>query len=479
MTARLTLAATSLFALGIASANAQDTDFADQCVDLFAFVEDSASLNLDDEPEIVAIIERNDARACQLRLNRLERSATADDAPAMRLRRAQERRADRDGDAEREDGLLDDAERGVRAVRSEAQPITTERSVTEQVQVQETVTVRGDVDVVAPLPNVSVRPEPAQVQVRGEQPRVTVRQTEHSIVVRERPATITIGMPTITIEQEAPEIVITMPDPSVDVAMAEPTVEVRQAAPRVTVAVPEPRVDLNLTAGVGEGGEPVRTRIRRERGEAAPQQGLRQVDSADANVFVGEVEPNVQVTGLDGEADITFESQEPTVRYEGAEPEVRVTGEPEIRFERSGEPRIRFEQAASGQDRQRLAARRDRGDRPQRAVAATGASSGAATGAVITVGKLVGQEVLGANGEEIGSIERVIRMDGRTYAVVEHGGFLGLGDTDIPLPLTELRMDGDRLIATTMTEERAEQMQANDIERGEALPRGEAVRLGR
>ena len=474
------LTASVLATAAITPAAAQDSDFADECVDLFAYVEDTPSLNLDDAPEIVAIIERNDARACNQRLALLRREGqtTTQTGGTSAQERLQQRSRTRVAPVV---GQEQDRET---VQQTEREAVTTERTVTEEVQVQETVTVRGDVDVVAPLPNVSVQQEPAQVAIQSEPPRVTVRQSQHSIVVREQPARITVGMPTITIEQDAPEIIITMPDPDIDVAMAEPQVEVRQAPPRVTVAVPEPRVDLNLTAGVGEGGEPVRTRIRRERGTATPQQGLTQVDSADANVFVGEAEPNVELSGFDTQPEVSFEGDRPQVTFENAEPNVQVEGEPEVRFERRGEPTIRFEQAGGGEERQqRFAGRADRNERaeadtPERPVAAASPAIPAAT-TTMTVGKLVGQDVYGANGEEIGSIDRVVRMDGRTYAIVEHGGFLGLGDTDIPLELTELTMNGDRLTATNLTEERAEAMQANDIERGENVRRGEAVRLGR
>ena len=465
----------SALALGLAPAAAQDTDYADECVDLFAFVEDTPSLNLDDEPEIVSIIERNDARACQLRLTRLQRSAQDVDTreraqPMQRIEREEaDRLLQRDDDQDRE--------------RIQREVMTTEATEVEQVEVEQTVTVRGNVDVVAPLPNVSVRPSPADVDIQHEAPRVTVRQQQPEIVVREQAATITVGMPTITIEQDAPEIIVTMPDPDVNVEMGEPQVEVRQAPPRVTVAVPEPRVDLDLSAGVGDTAEPVRTRVRRERGEVTAPMGLRQADSADANVFVGEAEPNVQVQGLDSRPQVSVESAEPSVRFENAEPNVRVQGEPEVRFERRGEPRVRFERAGAETRQQRFAGvdrddRDDRMDREERRERRTATSRTSGSEAIITVGRLVGQTVRGADGETIGEIDRVIRLDGRTYAVVEHGGFLGLGDTDIPIPLTELRRTGDRLTATNMTEERAEQMQANDIERGQDVPRAEAVRLG-
>ena len=447
----------SLFALGAAQAAAQDqdADYAPECLDLFAFLDASPDYVPEDEPELLALIERNDALACRLRLARLQR---VDASRATSPPRPE-------------------------ASASEAQDVTREtatatRTVQERVQVEEVVTVQGDVDVAVGVPNVRVLPEPAQVQVRGEAPRVTVRHGGPEIVIREKPATITVGMPTITIEQDAPEIVVTMPEPGVDVAMSEPTVEVRQSAPRITVTVPEPRVDLDLRAVAGEAsGEGVRTRVSRDRAAAREEQGMRLVqrgaDGSEANVYVGEAEPQVRLTGLDADPAIEIESGEPDVRFERAEPDVRVEGEPEVRFERRGEPTVRVVrpgERAGGDTPQRLAAT-ERADRDAQPAARPG-------GSALTVRELRGREVVGTNGDEIGTIDRVVRVDGTVYAIVEHGGFLGLGDTDIPVPLSRLRSDGDALIATSLTKDAAEDMQANDVTRGEALRANETVRLG-
>ena len=100
-------------------------------------------------------------------------------------------------------------------------------------------------------------------------------------------------------------------------------------------------------------------------------------------------------------------------------------------------------------------------------------------GSAFAVSDMTGRTVYGANGEEIGSVERVMRLGRQTYVVVEHGGFLGLGDTDIPVPVGELRVRDGELVATNLTAERAEEMQANDIERGEDLADDDQVRVRR
>jgi sporulation protein YlmC with PRC-barrel domain len=52
--------------------------------------------------------------------------------------------------------------------------------------------------------------------------------------------------------------------------------------------------------------------------------------------------------------------------------------------------------------------------------------------------KVQGTAVYGADGEELGAIERVMieKVSGRvSYAVLSFGGFLGIGDDHYPLPL--------------------------------------------
>jgi hypothetical protein len=64
------------------------------------------------------------------------------------------------------------------------------------------------------------------------------------------------------------------------------------------------------------------------------------------------------------------------------------------------------------------------------------------TGNLIGSDKVEGTTVYGADGNKIGSIERVMigKMDGKvSYAVLSFGGFLGIGDDHYPLPWQSLK----------------------------------------
>lgn len=66
------------------------------------------------------------------------------------------------------------------------------------------------------------------------------------------------------------------------------------------------------------------------------------------------------------------------------------------------------------------------------------------TGSLIGSDKVEGTAVYGADGEKIGTIERVMidKVSGRvSYAVLGFGGFLGIGNDHYPLPWQSLKYD--------------------------------------
>ncbi len=89
-------------------------------------------------------------------------------------------------------------------------------------------------------------------------------------------------------------------------------------------------------------------------------------------------------------------------------------------------------------------------------------SAGASSWGQHTGGDMVGQTVYGANGEEIGEVSDVVaREGGSAEALVGVGGFLGIGERDVAIPLNRLQMQGDRL-TTSMTKDELTNMQPYD-----------------
>ena len=74
-----------------------------------------------------------------------------------------------------------------------------------------------------------------------------------------------------------------------------------------------------------------------------------------------------------------------------------------------------------------------------------------------TVDDIEEMSVVGTDGEEIGEIEEVLASaDGSQIAIAtEVGGFLGVGEKDVLVPLGDARIVGDRIVLD-MTKEQIE-----------------------
>ncbi|KON81541.1 PRC-barrel domain-containing protein [Azoarcus sp. PA01] len=65
----------------------------------------------------------------------------------------------------------------------------------------------------------------------------------------------------------------------------------------------------------------------------------------------------------------------------------------------------------------------------------------------MTPSQLRGTEVVDASGEQIGSVKTVVRSrhDENIHAVISAGGFLGVGDREITVPLNRMRYEDGKL----------------------------------
>jgi sporulation protein YlmC with PRC-barrel domain len=73
--------------------------------------------------------------------------------------------------------------------------------------------------------------------------------------------------------------------------------------------------------------------------------------------------------------------------------------------------------------------------------------------------KIIGKDVYGANGDDVGDLENLlISADGRVRAaIVEFGGFLGIGTNKVAVPWDQLQITGDRVV-TNLTKEQVRSM---------------------
>jgi hypothetical protein len=90
----------------------------------------------------------------------------------------------------------------------------------------------------------------------------------------------------------------------------------------------------------------------------------------------------------------------------------------------------------------------------------------------VSVGEVLGAPVVNETGDEVGEIEDVVMKDNAYFAVVSVGGFLGLGDKNVAIPLDELKLGEDEAyLMSAQTEEQLEQMPAYEATQYEPAPR--------
>ncbi len=243
--------------------------------------------------------------------------------------------------------------------------------------------------------------------------------------------------PTVSVGQPAPEILVQQPPPTIRVELPQPRITVRMAKPDVNVAMAQPQVQVQ---------------------QPKPRVQLAQPQGAPA-VQVQREQPQVQIQRAQEQAQVQVQQGQPVVKYER-------TGEPKVIYKQApGQPVVRIERAAQEPDAQaqtgsstpggRTAPRHDRAGASARRAAADGrrmrtpAAANAANAPTrpMAVRELDNLDVYNARGDKLGEVGRVV-LDPRTnreYVVVEHGGFLGIGEDRVAFPIERFWMRGDNL----------------------------------
>jgi hypothetical protein len=131
-----------------------------------------------------------------------------------------------------------------------------------------------------------------------------------------------------------------------------------------------------------------------------------------------------------------------------------------------GQPQVRVETMAEGQQgrtdstRQATAPQQQAARPADRGPQTTGAVPGAQA---LTVSQINRLNFYNAQGNELGDVERVVEgPDGKQYLVIGAGGFLGIGEKHVPIPLERVAVRGDRLVTQGLTEDQIRAMQTVD-----------------
>ena len=307
----------------------------------------------------------------------------------------------------------------------------------------------AEVDVTVDDPVVTVDQAQPEVLVEQPQPQITVTVAEPTVSVEQQ-------APIITIEQAQPEVTVTIPEPVITVRMPEPDVNVSTSEPQVAVQQPEPivrfvRPEPNITI---EESEP-----RVEVTQAEPEVRVNRAEAAA--VSVEQADADVQVES-EGEGQVEVTEAQPVVNVEqaeGADVEVE-QAEADIRIEETEGADVNVVDEAEVVEETEVATAD---------VEATGAGLYGAF-AETRVSELVGMNVLSTTGEDVGEIDNLIRNGQEILAIVGVGGFLGLGEHSVAIPLDRFSIADEQMILDELTETELEAMPEWDASQGEVVP---------
>jgi hypothetical protein len=179
-------------------------------------------------------------------------------------------------------------------------------------------------------------------------------------------------------------------------------------------------------------------------GQAPSGQGANiQVQEHQPNVTVHEQQP--QVTVQQPKPQVTVSQPKPQVSVQEPQPNVHVQqeGQPKVNVQQQGTPQVTVEKNAAAGTQQNQPAQ------PQ-------ANPGAAAPSIASLqpNQIQGKKLYDRNDKEVATINKVEQgANGQINAVVAEtsGGFLGLGSKQVTVPATDLELQGNKVIAKTMT----------------------------
>ena len=440
------------------------------CEELYVMFTD-ADIDYRDVKVVREVMERNSGTQCVAFMRRVERVGGAERFSQIYLR----------GSAAAADSDSDTA--------STSESFSASETLTRTVEIEQKAIVEGEVVARIPEPEVAVEVPGPRVNVVEAPARVAVEQSPMTVTVRQKPAKISVRIPkpVVTIEQPAPRIIVVMDDPDVGISRERPTIRVEMPEPRIRVTQGEPELDVDVEARLVDADAAVRAdeptlRARSERIDAGGNIVTADQDIG-AEAVVGEAE--VVIAEPEQQDRFTFARAKPQIVFESADPTVAVMfdEEPEIDFRQLGEATIAFARPGEvGEDGVPRRQRRQYSPEEARGVMMEDSSTDEAGIRAVsyTPADLMGMDVYTRNDDYVGDIDRIVRTRNGLHVIVEHGGFLGIGDTEVALPQDRIAIVGaDRAILLGMTEEQFERLPDVDFdESAEELGMNDSVELG-
>lgn len=95
----------------------------------------------------------------------------------------------------------------------------------------------------------------------------------------------------------------------------------------------------------------------------------------------------------------------------------------------------------------------------------------------MAVERLVGMSVIDGNDETIGTVDQVVARNDELFIVVGAGGFLGIGERDVAIPLDRVSLRGEELVLATLTQAEIEQMRDAELDGYQPVQAGREAEL--
>ena len=327
-----------------------------------------------------------------------------------------------------------------------------------------------------------------------KQAEVTIRKGEAQVSIQESQE-----QGEVRFQRAEPRIVFEQAEPNVEVAFAEnarvevqqtgePTVRIERGDQQQAQAQGEQGQDATSAQAVGggEGASQLQQRVQAA-GEALEQQDVEtaraEIDAANQDLALAmeqaDEDQRQQMEALREQFDLVIvaldqeDLQGAQTALEDAEMNLAenhqlfATAQTPVAGQTGSQQTDAEMQRLSMEDTNRLL------------MAEEEASVGQAQLTNVQAGDLSGADVVTMRGEEVGEIDQIASSGDQLYAIIEHGGFLGIGEEQIAIPLERIAMRGDEVILLGLSEEQLAQMPEYDFESDQEFSATDEVEIGR
>lgn len=174
------------------------------------------------------------------------------------------------------------------------------------------------------------------------------------------------------------------------------------------------------------------------------------------------IQPEAEVRVTQAEPEVTVNQAEANVEVQQAEPQVQVTqaGEPEVRM-------VQEPSESAGQSRPSASSSAASSQAADQERSVEGAGQVSEQEAF----RLVGSTAWSAQQEQLGEISSVVRSstDDTLHAVVDVGGFFGIGERSVALPIDQGHLDQEGNLHLDLTRDQIENLPEYDPQQYEEL----------